>query len=83
MKAADLNRFLVVCALGSDLYSPGYNPRQSLAKNSNLARAATRYRVDSSQIVAGVRMDLANANNKRNREPNPKKMRRLRKKPNR
>ncbi len=28
MKAADLNRFLVVCALVSDLYCPGYNPRQ-------------------------------------------------------
>ncbi len=28
MKAADLNRFFVVCALVSDLYCPGYNPRQ-------------------------------------------------------
>src|SRR5438046_714166 len=28
MKAADLNRFLVVCALVSDTYCPGYNPRQ-------------------------------------------------------
>ncbi len=26
MKAADLNCFLVVCALVSDLYCPGYNP---------------------------------------------------------
>ena len=26
MKAADLIRFLVVCALVSDLYCPGYNP---------------------------------------------------------
>ena len=32
MKAADLNRFLVVCALVSDLYCPGYNPRQPLEK---------------------------------------------------
>jgi hypothetical protein len=45
MKAADLNRFLVVCALVSDLYCPGYNPRQSLEKNSNLARTAARYKV--------------------------------------
>src|SRR5436305_5875136 len=33
MKTADVNRFLVVCALVSDLYCPGYNPRQSLGKN--------------------------------------------------
>jgi hypothetical protein len=40
MKAADLNPFLVVCALVSDLYCPGYNPTQSLEKNSNLTRTA-------------------------------------------
>jgi hypothetical protein len=34
MKTLDLNRFLVVCALVSDLYCPGYNPRQSLASLS-------------------------------------------------
>ena len=46
MNAADLHRFLVVCALVSDLYCPGYNPKQSLAKDSNLARTACRYKVD-------------------------------------
>src|SRR5437016_3809024 len=40
MKTADLNRFLVGCALVSDLYCPGYNPKQSLAKDSNLARTS-------------------------------------------
>src|SRR5438034_9436050 len=35
MTAADLHRFLVICALVSDLYCPGYNPRQSVDKNSN------------------------------------------------
>jgi hypothetical protein len=34
MTAADLNRFLVICAVVSDLYCPGYNPRQSLASLS-------------------------------------------------
>jgi len=34
MSAADLHRFLVVCALVSDLYCPGYDPRQTLAKDS-------------------------------------------------
>ena len=44
MKAHDLQRFLVVCALVSDLYCRGYNPRQALAKDSNLARTAARYK---------------------------------------
>jgi len=59
MKPADLNRFLVVCALVSDLYCPGYNPRQPLAKDSNLARTATRYKVDSTKIATAVRAELS------------------------
>ncbi len=61
MKTADLNRFLVVCALVSDLYCPGYNPKQSLEKDSNLARTATRYKVDSAKIAAGARAELSKA----------------------
>ena len=59
MKPADVNRFLVVCALVSDLYSPGYNPRQSLEKSSNLARAAVRYKIDTAKTVAAVRAELS------------------------
>ena len=59
MKAADLNRFLVVCALVSDLYCPGYNPRQSLEKDSNLARTAARYKVNSPKIATAVRTELS------------------------
>jgi hypothetical protein len=59
MKAADVNRFLVVCALVSDLYCPGYNARQSLEKNSNLARTSARYKVDSAKIATGVRAELS------------------------
>jgi ParB family transcriptional regulator, chromosome partitioning protein len=61
MTAADLHRFLVVCALVSDLYCPGYNPHQPLAKDSNLARAAARYKVDSAKITAAVRTELSKA----------------------
>src|SRR5689334_554094 len=60
MKAADLNRFLVVCALVSDLYCPGYNPRQPLAKDSNLARTVARYKVDSAKIAAAAQAELSN-----------------------
>ncbi len=59
MKTADLNRFLVICALVSDLYCSGYNPRQSLEKSSNLARAAMRHKVDSSKIATSVRAELS------------------------
>ena len=59
MKAADLNRFLVVCALVSDLCCPGYNPRQSLAKDSNLARAAARYKIDAAKLATAVRVELS------------------------
>jgi hypothetical protein len=59
MKPADIHLFLVVCALVSDLYCPGYNPRQSLAKDSNLARTALRYKVDTIRITGTVRAELS------------------------
>jgi ParB family chromosome partitioning protein len=59
MKAADLNRFLVVCALVSDLYCPGYNPRQPLEKDSNLARTAARHKVHTPKLAAVVRAELS------------------------
>ncbi len=58
MTAADLHRFLVVCALASDLYCPGYDPKQSLAKDSNLARTAARYKIDMTKVAATVRAEL-------------------------
>jgi hypothetical protein len=65
MKATDLNRFLVVCALVSDLYRPGYNPRQSLEKTSNLARTAVRYKADSAKIATAVRAELSSKSSRR------------------
>jgi hypothetical protein len=59
MKTADLNRLLLVSALVSDLCCPTYNPRQSLARDSNLARAAARYKVDSVKVTAVVRAELS------------------------
>src|SRR6266513_864123 len=61
MKTAGLHRFLVICALVSDLYCPGYNPRQPLEKHSNLARTAARYKVDSTKIAAAVRGEFSKA----------------------
>jgi ParB-like chromosome segregation protein Spo0J len=41
--------------------SHGYNPRQALEKNSNLARTAQRYKVDSAKIATGARAELSKA----------------------
>jgi hypothetical protein len=73
MTAADLYRFLVICALASDLYCPGYNPRQPLEKNSNLARAAVRYKVDTAKIATAVRAELSKPKNRVNDESKPAK----------
>src|SRR5579859_7998524 len=64
MTAAELHRFLVVCALVSDLYCPGYNPQQPLAKDSNLARTAARYKIDSTKIATAIRTEMARAKDK-------------------
>jgi len=73
MNAADVNRFLVVCALASDLYCPGYNPRQSLAKDSNLARTAARYKVDSTKIATTDWADLSSKMQIHRSKPHPGK----------
>jgi ParB family transcriptional regulator, chromosome partitioning protein len=59
MKAADVNRFLVVCALVSDLYCPGFNPSINLAKGSNLSRTAARYKIDHPKIAAATRAEMS------------------------
>src|SRR6202795_3682766 len=64
MKTADLHRFLVVCALVSDLYCPGCEPKQSLARDSNLARAAARCKIDAVKTTVAVRAELSKATQK-------------------
>jgi ParB family transcriptional regulator, chromosome partitioning protein len=60
-----LQRFLVVCALVSDLYCPGFHSGQSLAKDSNLARTAARYKIDTTKITADVRAELSKSLDKK------------------
>ncbi len=59
MSTQDVQHFLVACSLVSDLYCPGYNPRQPLAKDSNLAQAASRYKIDTPKLAAEVRGELS------------------------
>jgi ParB family chromosome partitioning protein len=58
MSPAEVQHFLVVCALASDLYCPSYNPREALAKDSKLARVAARYKIDTEKLAAVVRTEL-------------------------
>jgi hypothetical protein len=64
MKPQDVQHFLIVCALVSDLYCPRYNPRETLAKDSNLARTAARYKIDTAKLAATVRAELSKPANK-------------------
>jgi ParB family transcriptional regulator, chromosome partitioning protein len=58
MDLADLHRFLLVCTLASDLCSPPYGAERGIARDSNLARTAARYRLDVGKITAEVRSEL-------------------------
>jgi ParB family chromosome partitioning protein len=64
MSPTEVQHFLVVCALASDLYCPAYNPREVLAKDSKLARAAARYKIDIEKLAAVVRTELLKKENK-------------------
>ena len=59
MASADLNRFMVLCALVPDLYCPGYSPAETLSKKADLMRAAARYKVDAAKIAAAVTAELS------------------------
>ena len=65
MSGTELQHFLVVCSLASDLYCPSYNPQHALAKDSNLAQAATRYRVDTAKLANEVKTELSRKNKPR------------------
>jgi hypothetical protein len=58
MNPQDLQRFLVVCALVSDLYCPAFDSSPRLARDSNLAQTAARYKVDPGKLAAAVREEL-------------------------
>ncbi len=59
MRIADLNRFIVTCALVSDLYFSGFGVGEVLSKDSNLAQVASRYNVRATKITAAVTAKLS------------------------
>jgi len=64
MNTGEVHHFLIVCSLVSDLYCPGFNPRQALAKASNLAMTAGRYKIDTTKLTAEVRAELTEGKKK-------------------
>jgi hypothetical protein len=58
MSVPEMQHFLVICSLVSDLYCPGFNPRESLAGDSNLAQTACRYKIDTAKLTSEVRAEL-------------------------
>ncbi|MGB6876775.1 MAG: hypothetical protein WBD87_12175, partial [Candidatus Acidiferrales bacterium] len=67
MTMADLNRFLVSCALVPDLYCPGYSSAETLSKDTNLMKASARYKVDASKVTVKVSADLPRKRSRGNR----------------
>ena len=51
MTTAEIGKFLIVCALASDLYCPTYVGGGMLTKDSNLAREAAHYKVNAERIL--------------------------------
>ena len=55
-----LTRVRVLDAIRKKLLCcPGYNPRQALRKESNLARTAIRYKIDTERVLATIREELS------------------------
>ena len=59
MTIANLNRFIVTCALVPDLYCPSYSSAETLSKETNLMKAAVRYKVEAPKITAKAAAELS------------------------
>ena len=55
MTANALGKFLMTCALASDLYLPSYMMGGALTKESKLAKAAAHYKVNGKKILCGLK----------------------------
>jgi len=59
MTAAEIGKFLVVCALASNLYCPSYLSGAALGKDSDLAKEAGHYNINAKRILREVEEKLA------------------------
>jgi hypothetical protein len=71
MTAAELGRFLIVCALASDLYCPSYSSGAALPKDSKLAREAAHYKVKAESILQEVSERFTKKSSKQDGQSQP------------
>jgi hypothetical protein len=71
MTTAEIGRFLMVCALASDLYCPTYLSGATLAKDSKLAKEAAHYKVNPIKVLREIRQSSANKSSKQQNRSKP------------
>lgn len=59
MTMAEVGRFLIVCALASDLYCPSYLSGGALSKDSKLVREAVHHKVNADRVLREVKEGIA------------------------
>ncbi|TAM80986.1 MAG: ParB/RepB/Spo0J family partition protein [Acidobacteria bacterium] len=81
MAAAEIGKFLMVCALAGELYFPTYCSGITLAKDSALAREVVHYKINTKGIVREVTEKLAKKTPKQESQSKRPLSRRLKRKP--
>jgi ParB family chromosome partitioning protein len=71
MTTAEIGRFLMVCALASDLCFPSYLSSATLPKDSTLAKEAAHYKVNTGKVLQEVRERLAKKSPKEKNHSKP------------
>ncbi|MGA3328209.1 MAG: hypothetical protein ABSF45_27480 [Terriglobia bacterium] len=71
MTTAETGRFLMVCALASDLYCPAYLSGATLPKDSKLAKEAAHYRINADKVFREIRDSFAKKSSKQNNHSKP------------
>ena len=71
MTTAEIGRFLVVCALASNLYFPAYLSSAALGKDSGLAKEAGHYKVNAKRILSEATAKLTKVSPKRKAATKP------------
>jgi hypothetical protein len=71
MTTAEIGKFLMVCALASDLCCPTYPFGTTLAKDSKLAKESAHYRINTDKILREIRESFAKKSPKQKNHSQP------------
>ena len=80
MTTAEIGKFLVVCTLASDLYCSAYASGATLAKDSNLAKAARHYKVNGEKILRELKESFTEKTQKERSKSTPRSSAKLKRK---